>query len=139
MQRLAGADAVAAQAGGADELDRAQGGVGDDEEADAVALLDRLHGGLAGVPGEGDDQGVAGADDRDAGEEEAEAAGDDRGDGDRPEPLEGDPTGRRGGEGGGGAGAGEWGADVLPGALRPPQPEADDDRDRPPGDGDDDG
>ena len=67
---------VAAEAGGADQLDRAHGRIRDDVEADAVALLDRQDGRLTGVPGERDDQGVAGADDRDSGEEEAEAAGD---------------------------------------------------------------
>src|ERR1700753_2994163 len=115
MQTLMGVQAVAAEAGGADQLDRLEGAVGDDEEADAVALLDRLDGGLAGVPGEADDERVAGADDRDAGEEEAAAAGDDRGDGDRPEALDGDPAGRVGGKRGGRLGRGEGFADILAG------------------------
>src|ERR1700760_1508908 len=139
MQTLEGVGAVAAESRGADELDRFEGAAGDDEEADAVALLDRLDGRLAGVPGEADDEGVAGADDRDAGEEEAEAAGDDRGEGDRPEALDRDPGGRLGGEGGGGFRPGERRPDVIAGALRPPQPEAEDQRDRPPGEGDDGG
>ena len=67
-----------AQARRPHQLDRAQGVGRDDVELDAVALLDRQHRGLAGVPGERDDQRVAGADHRDAGEEEAEGAGERR-------------------------------------------------------------
>ena len=48
----------------------------------------------------------------------------------------GDPGRRLGGQRGGRAGAGERVAHVLAGAVRPAQPEAEDERDQPPGDGD---
>src|SRR6476646_10098772 len=100
------------------QLDRAQGVAGDDVELDAVAVLDAEDGGLAGVPGEGDDQCVAGADGGDAGEEDAEGAGGDRGEGDRPEAGEGDPGRALVGQRGGDPGAGEGVADVVGGAAR---------------------
>src|SRR5690348_8860337 len=89
------------------QLDWFQGVGGDDVELDPVAVLDSQHRRLAGVPGEGDDQGVAGADRGDAGEEDAEDAGGDRGEGDRPEAGEGDPGRALIGQLVGGPGAGE--------------------------------
>src|SRR6187551_3489912 len=110
---------------------------GDDVELDAVAVLDAEDGRLAGVPGEGDDQGVAGADGGDAGEEDAEGAGGNRGEGDRPEAGEGDPGGALVRQRGGGAGAGEGVADVVGRPLRPAEVDADRQRDQPPERGDD--
>ena len=50
MQTLGRVEAVAAQAGGADELDRFEGRVGDHVEADSVALLDRRAGRRGNAP-----------------------------------------------------------------------------------------
>src|SRR4051794_41887707 len=108
---------VAAQPRGPHQLDRAQGVGRDDVELDAVAALHPEDGGLAGVPGEGDDQGVAGADGGDAGEEDAEGAGGDRGESDRPEAGGeecGRGPGRAGGGGAGGGGGGEGGVGRPP-------------------------
>jgi len=91
-RRMAGRHPVAAEAGGAHQLDRAEGRRGLDVEAHAVALLDRRHGPLAAAPDEGDCDRVAGAnrghlrpDPRDPGAEHRE-------DSDRPQPLERDPA-----------------------------------------------
>ena len=124
--------AVAAQPRRPHQFDRAQGRVGDDVELDAVAVLDAEHRGLTRVPGERDDQGVAGADHGEAGEEEAEAAGDDSGQRDRPEPADGDSGRSLGGQRGGGAGTRERVADVVGGAGRAAEPEADRQRRHPP-------
>ncbi|HLM30639.1 MAG TPA: MFS transporter [Solirubrobacterales bacterium] len=86
-----GGGAVAVEAGGADQLQRLEGGGGLDVKADAVALLDRDHGGLAPAPGERHQDRVAGADQRDLRPDPAGPPDDDRERGHRPEAQEGDP------------------------------------------------
>jgi hypothetical protein len=83
--------AVAIQAGGADELQRLEGGRGLNVEANSVALLDRLDGSLAPAPHERDRHRVAGADDRDLSPEEAGDADRKRERTDRPKAHECDP------------------------------------------------
>jgi MFS family permease len=63
--RLGGWRPVAIEAGGADQLHGLEGVRRLDVEADPVALLDGLDGGLAPAPGEGNRERVAGADHRD--------------------------------------------------------------------------
>jgi MFS family permease len=114
-----GGRAIPVEAGGADQLQRLEGRGGLDVEADAVALLDRDHGGLAAAPGEGHQDRVAGADQSDLRPDPACATDDDRERRHRPEAKEGDPGRALAGQARRGTRAGEH-AHHRPGGARRP-------------------
>jgi hypothetical protein len=129
--------AVAVQARRSDQAHWTQGRGGFHVEANAVALLDRGDGVLAAAPDERDQDRVAGADRGHLRPDQAETADHDRKGADRPQPLEGDPAHALGRQAGRSLRRGERCGDVLGGAFVPAEDEADEGRDRPPRDSDD--
>ena len=134
--RLRGRRPVPVQAGGPDQLHRLERGAGLDVEADAVALLDRGHGGLPSAPRERDQDRVAGADRRHLGPEPAGDPGTDRECADRPEAKECDPPGALPREAGRGPGPGEGSRHRLARTRRAADEPTRHHRDRPPCDPD---
>ena len=129
--------AVAVEAGGSNQAHGSQGRGGFHVEANAVALLDRGDGVLPTPPDEGHQDRVAGADRRHLRPDQAEAADHDREGADRPQPLQGDPAHGLRREAGRGSRRGERCGDVIGGAFLPAEDQADEGRDRPPREGDD--
>jgi MFS family permease len=131
-RRMPGRGAVAAEAGGPQQLDGFDRGAGLNVEAHPVALLDRSDGRLTRAPGEGDRDRVAGADGGDARPDPGDARADEREGPDRPQAPERDPARALRRQAGGGAGAGEHRGHRRVRALRAAQHDAHDGRDRPP-------
>jgi MFS family permease len=130
--RLYARRAVAEEAGGADQPDRAQGGGGLDVEANAIALLDRGDRMLSATPQERGENRVAGADRRHLRPDQPQATDEQREDADRPQPLQRDPAHARGRKAGRGARRGERRRDVFGGARVTPEDQTGEGCDRPP-------
>ena len=134
--RLRTRRAVAVEPGRTDQLDRLEGRRGLDVEADAVALLDRQHGGLAATPEQRDQDRVAGAD---AGYLRPDPAGNPRCErkcADRPKAAEGDSRRRLGRQAGRGSRRGQGASHRLAGPVRAAEGKARRRRDQPPASGD---
>jgi MFS family permease len=129
---MARGSSVTTEPGSADQLDRGEGRGRLDVEADSVALLDGRDGLLAAAPGERDQDRVAGADRGDLRPDPCEARGDQGEDADRPEPLKRDPARAVQRQARGRTRSCEHPGQGLAGALRAPERESNDDRDRPP-------
>ena len=135
--RLRPRGAVTVETGGADQPHRFERRRGLDVEAHPVAVLDRLHRGLAPAPGERDQDRVARADRRDLGPDPADGTGAERESADRPQPQEGDPARALRRQAGRGACGGESPGHRLDGARGPAEPEAERRRRQPPNAGGD--
>jgi MFS family permease len=130
---------VAVQAGGAHQLDGAQGRGRLDVEPDPVALLDRRNGVLAAAPEQRHQDRVAGADHRDLGPEDARDPDQEREGADRPQALEHDPAGVHRRQAGRRPGRGERRGHVVRGARLAAEHQAGGRGDRPPRETDDQG
>ena len=136
---MPGRSAVAGEAGGADQLDRAERGRGLDVEADPVALLDRGDGLVAAAPREGDEDRVAGSDGGDLRPDPGETGADQSEQPDGPQPLERDPARALDRQARRRPRRGERRGHRLPGARRAAEGRAEDAGDHPPRPRDDQG
>jgi MFS family permease len=137
--RVAGGGAVTAEAGRANQPDRAERGRGLDVEADPVALLDRRDGLVAATPAEGNQDRVAGPHRGDLRPYPSQPGAEKGEDPDRPEPLKRDPARALGRQARGGSRRGERAGHGLPRPLGAAEDRADDSGDGPPRGGDDQG